>query len=687
MKKITRALSMTLAAATALSTCVCAYADSTTATDENKQVLATVKSRVSVPEGLTKFSYSKSVNGPVNEYTYIWETPDDSDKEYDSFTVSAYGDIITRYEKGNYYSWSNSGSLAKMTGDQLYSAAVAAIKKLDPTISTLIRVDRDSINMSLTNNTVTFKFNRVKSGVPVTSDEGTITLDKNTGELYRFAMNWHPNASFKSKKNALTVKEAEKAYAEFINIKPVYVLKYDNAAKEYYTDIEYSQTDYGNIDAFTGAASDFIGDVWFDDNDITSDDEMDDADFDNGDIFTPEELAELEKKLPYGNAAAVEKYIRGNKYLTWEDDLTVSYDNLYKGNNANDTIYIYNVSFSNVPETGYDDKKVYTYVTVSIDAATGELYAYDYHTSQSDYSGASQYDAEKADKTADSILKSLSPKYYMILGDGVATVNEYGSGRFFGSEHQYTRTVNGIETDFDYASISLDKNMKLESYYINFTNIDFVSPDKMLTEQQVLDKFYEASPMKLNYLVKLGKKKTSSALVYSNNNTLRCNAFTGEPVYTWQYGTSAENDLSGITDPNVLSMAQALDDNGVIIGTEKFAQGDAVRFSDFDRMMDYISGYSRYYPTYNGNSDDAEDSLLTRGEAMKLFTQRAAGSTVAELKGIFKSPFSDVSDSDPNVGYYAIAYAMGAVKGGTFNASAAYTYGELITLVYDKLTK
>lgn len=681
MKKITRALSLTLAAATALSTCVCAYADNTTDADENKQVLATVKSRISVPKELSKFSFRKSVNGPVNLYTYEWENPDGGDTD---LTVSAYGDIITYYQKSGYYRWNSDNTLAKMTGDQLYSAAVAYIKKLNPTISTLIRVDRDSIRMSLSDNTATFTFNRVKSGVPVTSDMGYITIDKNTGELYRMSMNWHPNASFKSKKGALTVEQAEKAYADLIAIKPVYVLKYDDATKKYYTDIEYDQTGFGNIDAFTGAVSDFEGDTWYDDNDITEDDDVADDSFDNGgDIFTPEELAELEKKLPYGNAEAVEKYIRGNKYLTWVDGFEVSYDSLSKDEKANDTVYIYNVSFNNVPETGYNRNDVYTYVSVSINAETGELYSYDCYSSSSDYSGVSQYDEAKAGKLADSILKSLSPKHYKDLGDGVTTISEYNR-KYFGSNHQYIRTVNGVETEFDYASISFDKDMKLESYSINYTNVDFVSPDKILTEQQVLDKFYELSPMKLNYLVKLGKKKTASALIYSNDSYLRVNAFTGEPVYSWQYETSAENDLSGINNPSILSMAKTLDDNGIIISTKKFAQGDAVTLGDFERMMWCIRSYN-YYTGDETNENYDENKLLTRGEAMKLFTSFMAGNSVAELKGIFKSPFSDISDSDPNVGYYAIAYAMGAVKGGTFNASSAYTYGELISLVYGRL--
>ena len=62
------------------------------------------------------------------------------------------------------------------------------------------------------------------------------------------------------------------------------------------------------------------------------------------------------------------------------------------------------------------------------------------------------------------------------------------------------------------------------------------------------------------------------------------------------------------------------------------------------------------------------------------------GAEVAELKGIFKSPFVDISDSDENVGYYAIAYAAGLASGSELDPADSYTYGEFIGLIYDMLS-
>ncbi len=688
-----KALSITLAALTAATTCVCAYADNEL-TEENKTVLSMVKSRVSVPEELTEFTFSKFVNGPVNCYNYTWTTPYDAD-EYSSMSVTAYANIITSYAVDNKDVWvyDSNGSLAEMSGDKLYAAAVAKIKQLNPTVYKTIEVDRDSLRMNIHRNTATFSVYRTKNGVPVRSDTGSITLDKNTGEVYSFGINWHPKATFRKLSGVISAEEAEKAYADMIAIKPVYVLNYDYETKSYSTNIEYRQTDNGEINAFTGNKSDFEADMFIGDFDDALD-ETCEATEDNGANpetgFTPKELEELEKDLPFGNAEAVIELVKSNKYLTWNDTLTVSNDYLYKTEGTDDVHYIYSVQFDNNGEFSSSSKSIY--MSVNLDAETGELISY-YYGDYNDGQYAQSYDGEKAEKLALKILKEFSPDHYSEFGSPVTNVNEFNR-RYYGSDHYFTRSVNGIETEFDYAEVGFDKDMRLTNYSINYTNVEFVSPDTMLSAEQIMEKFYENSPLELNYLVKTGKKKTASVLVYSDDEYLHYDAFTGEPVYTWNRKITAAG-LDGITDKALLKKAEVLTDNGLIISTEKFTQSDTVSRGDFERMTGYIAGGGWYsyaanldvLPSGLSSSDSDAETKLTRADALCLFTSLMAGDSVAQLKGIFKSPFTDVSDDDPYIGYYAIAYALGAANGTTLDPTAPYTYADLINLVYDYLTK
>lgn len=683
-----KALSITLAALTAASTCICAYADNNAST-ENKTVLAMVKSRVSVPEELSEFTYSKNINGPVNSYTYTWTSPDGLE-DYSSLSVCAYGNIITSYDIycNNRWEYNENGSLAKMSGDELYAAALEKIKQLNPTAYTTIKVDRDSLNMSLYRNTATFRIYRVKNGIPVTSDTGSITLNKNTGELYRFNINWHPKASFQKPDSVISAEEAEKAYADMIAIKPVYVLKYDPETDSYSTGIEYTQTDYGDINAFTGEKSDFDADAYYDDN--MFDEETCEAD-DAGNPetgFTPKELEELNKELPYGNAEEVVELVKSNKYLTWDDELTVSSDYLSKTDNGNSTRYLYSVYFSNESEFYSSSSKELVFMSVQLDAETGELLYYNFSDGNYDPK-IMNYDLEKADKLADKILKSLSPKHYKVYESTESSVSEFNR-YVYGSSHYYARTVNGIESEFDTACITFDKDMRLTNYSISYTDVKYVSPKTMLSEEQIMEKYYENSPLELTYLVKTGKTKTASVLVYTEDDYLRYDAFTGEPVYNRNY-SAGDNDLSGITDSALLKKAKVLDDNGVLISTEKISPTDTVTDGDFTRMVNYLVSGSRFYVDElavlpSGQQLDTE-TKLTRADAMYLYTSIMAGDKVAQLKGIFKSPFTDVPDTDPNIGYYAIAYALGAAGGTTLDPTSPYTYADVINLVYDSLCK
>ena len=125
-------------------------------------------------------------------------------------------------------------------------------------------------------------------------------------------------------------------------------------------------------------------------------------------------------------------------------------------------------------------------------------------------------------------------------------------------------------------------------------------------------------------------------------------------MYDWQYASDAANDLSGIKDKKILKMAKALDDHGYLISTEKFSENDTADSAVFEQLM--------------GVNTDEESKKLTRGDALVIFTKSVAGDAIPELKGIYKSPFSDVKDT--------------AVSGNKLNAKADFTYGDMIKMVY-----
>ena len=211
--------------------------------------------------------------------------------------------------------------------------------------------------------------------------------------------------------------------------------------------------------------------------------------------------------------------------------------------------------------------------------------------------------------------------------------------------------------------------MKLTQYSINYTDVVLPKPTGMLTATQAMKKFWETSDLDMYYLAKVYKKKTQTVLVYGCSNSVNIDAFTGEPIYSW-YTRKGKNDLSGIKDKKILKMAQKLDDHGVLISENKFSENDTVT-------------YGILYDLFGGTAYvDEADRKITRSAALIAFTRSVTSDEVAKIKGIYKSPFSDISDDNPRVGYYAIAYGMGAFTEKKLDPTAYFTYGDMIRMVY-----
>lgn len=695
-----RVLAMSMAAVTALtSTSICAFAEG----QDSKALASAIsvaKTRLDIPEELTEFSY-KAVNSNLNDAYYLtWSTPRDA-QEFKEVTVQVCRSLITSYYTSD-YGYSNTGkTLAKLSGDKLYEKAKELIKKINPTVAGVIDLDRDSLYISTYNDRAVFSFVRTKNGIPVKNDNGQIVLNKNTGELISFYMSWHEKASFQSADSAISLDLAKDKYAAMIDIQPQYEFYYDWESKELKSRLVYRQSSYGEINAFTGKKSDFAADGYYDTaatNGITADTaESDESPADGGYKFTEQEQAELDKKLPYASEEAVVKLLRSDPYLTYKTDMELSYSDLYKITVGENTRYYYTASFTNenwgseedimpVPvandewvssemlEVAYSEKLIESYqnVNICVDAESGQIISYYYYDSTAQ-NGDASYDLSKADKLAEEIAKKFAGDSFGEFGDYSSSVNSWterttNKTQYWGSDHSWTRYANDIKVSGDSISVSLNADMKLTSYYINYTDIELADPAGMLTAKQAMSKFWENNDLNLYYLAKLNNKITKTVLVYGTDNSVYVDAFTGEPVYS--YYTRQENDLSGIKDKKLLAMAQKLDDHGFVISTEKFSENDPAAKTVLESLMGVRS------------DENESDKNLTRGEALVIFTKSVCGDTIPELKGIYKSPFSDVKDTDENVGYYAIAYGFGVVSGDKLNAKDDFTMGDMIKMVY-----
>ena len=703
-----KTLSFAMAIATALSCTSFAAADyaydvpeecGTSYVEEqsNKELetaLRYVKSRISIPSDLTEFYYSTSLNNNKTVYSFNWSTPYTADS-YREINCSICSTVITYY---NYYdgskSYKNEINLAKLSADELYTYAQKSVQKLNPTVYKDICIEKDTLSISRNRNRATFQVVRTKNGVPVANDRGNIVIDKDTGELISYNINWHTKAAFKKPDNVISEEKAQKAYADMIDIYPVYQLTYDREKDEYISDIIYMQNNYGEINAFTGKKSDFEADGYYDET-MESDDcieeEGNPSTGADKNFFTEQELEEINKELPYSSEEKIRELVDSKDYFILTDDMELYYFTLYKQTEGKTDQYFYTASFSSADydkDSYWNDEFEETVITVN--AESGEIISYNYYKNKAT-KPSNTYDEAAAEQKAIDIAKELAGDKFKEYGDINTYLDYYkpmngNITNYYGSSHIFNRYVNDIEVSGDWITVDFNSDNVLTSYYINYTEADFVSPDKMLSEDEIMNIFWQNNDIELYYLARVNEKKTKTVLVYGTDEAVYCNAFTGEQLY---YYTS-RSDLSGIKTAEVKEMAQILNNHNILISSTPFLETDAVKQSDYIRIMNYISSvgiYSNDLPVLSDGRiyEYEDDAPITNSDAMILFTAAECGNKVPQLKGIYRSPYTDVKDSDANVGYYAIAHALLDSKATELHPDEAFTYADMIKQIYNYL--
>ncbi len=687
-----KALALSMAAVMALSSAVCVYAEGRDEA-ELRTMLSRVKDRIEIPAELEKFDYRVSTYAPKEEYTFTWATPDNAE-EYKSMSCTICSTVITDFSRsdiGGYVSGNNKAALAELSVQQLYDNALAALKQLNPSVYKSISVDKGSFSAALRGNLASFRIVRTKNGIPVDNDSGRIWLDKNTGELARFELNWHANASFRSSNSIISEEKAKDKYQDMIAIRPQYEIYFDGDNRAYASRIVYSQDDWGEINAFTGNKSDFVADGYYD-GEVSEDaaEAAPEAGVNGG--FTPQELAELNKELPYSNEKAVIQLMESNEYMSYSDELGLSYSRLYKTEFNDDDIYVYSASFDTNSKDEDSEPKYtshYESININVNAETGELMSYDYYNSDK-ITQTRDFDMEKMTALATNIVEKFAEKkqgeYEFASANPSTYTDKVGNIFYYGGNFRWQRMANGLAVNGDTINVSFSADGVMTSYNINYSNVEFASPETILTEDEIMEKFWENNDLDLYYLARVYDKKTKTVLVYGTDATIYCDAFTGEPIYG--YYQSQNNNAAAISDKALREKAEILEAHGLAVTDGMDEADDSVSAGVYARVLNRICTmglYSQYesMPLSMGKYD--EEKSITVGDAMIMFTAAECGTAVPELKGIFKSPYSDVKDSDSNVGYYAIANALLGGKDDVLGAADSFTYADMIELVYNYL--
>ncbi len=691
-----RIISLALAAVMVLGTAI-----TSSAVEETDKVLqkaiTTAKQRVDIPEEYTDFSFYQNNSYGEKNYQLHWSTPSGK-----NLNINVRDDIILSYYcyDGDYDSSSNNAHFAKLEDQHIIKKAKAHLQQLNPTIYKNIKIDENSLSMYISGQNASLSLNRYVNGIKVSGNSGRITVNKDTGELISFNINWTSNASFKSSKTALSQSDIQAKYSKLVGIKPVYRVNYSDDGKKTTASLVYIPVSEDKLNAFTGEITTFFQnngmyDDVEDDMDTTADAEATDGAgaSDNGSktvTLTPQEIKAIDKENELITAKEAVAILVNDEYNAFTKEQTLNSSSLYYSKDTE--IYVWNLYFSDDNSSG----------SAQINAETSEIISFHTYNYNSKNDRITEIDEQLADSNVELALKKYAGKKfgeYKLTESQLNTYTDYGTKIAYqtGKRYTYQRYVNDIFVEGDYISISVDAACKVNQYNINYSKVDFPTITGMLTEKQALKKLYAAQELALTYYTKYEYKNNTrtvkTALLYEMKS-FQLDAFTGK-LSNYYTLTTSNNGYTDLEKHEIKEIAEKLYKNGISLSTDngKLNPDKAITEAEFINLVNTISTDNRdfyplylkgfYMPTLNKTYADK----ISLQDAVKCMITGLGGKKFAEL-GVFSAPFKDVSKTNKYAGYFTFAKSFGIVNAnsdGNIKPKATLTKAEALRMVYNYL--
>lgn len=663
--------------------------------------IQSVKTRVNIPDSYSKFTYSTSTSRGMQSYSLNWSHP----KSDQSYSVTLTGDIITRYTAPNAYTSSGKPSIGPYTAESYESMALKWIYAANPSMKGCLK-RQGNVYMNISSDSVNITFGRVYKNVQVGdyNNRVDITLDKKTGQVRRMNASWWQGASFEDPGKVMSVSAINEIYKGDVTIKPWYHLTYDSGKKRYDAAIVYEPMDVSpEYNAFTGEVSTRAEDQRkLQNTDLYSEDVVDDADMaiaetgvaaegDGGVVpavtpLTDEEQKAVEELSGMLTAAQFKKLMIKDPYMNITDSYLTDNFRLYKDENA-ESGYTITCTFR------IDNKTDHRECHVTADAKSGKVESfYSYRTD--DKGSSDVISPSKVTK-----LGTEAARYYygdIIDGYKADTENSAPAGpKETERTIQFYRYVNGIQVDGDVIRVGVNSEGQVTGVSKNHTvNVDF-GDGKVISKDTVFKMLFEQQSPDLSYMGFTDLKSVPHTYLTYQMPSWYINAKTGK-LCQWNGKPVDEKEDSpevcpytDIASSPYKSEIETLYNYGVRVYTgDKFDPTAKITSRELEDMWNAIRGYGISYSYYEDgvieediiyeedlDADGKPISGITNRIFAKRFVEKLQAEDYAKLKGIYKSPFTDVSDSDPDIGYIAIAYAMGGVDGvnGKFSPDAYVT--------------
>lgn len=636
-------------------------------TEEYKAVLQLVKDRFEIKDVYDDFSSDTYTENDKTQYRFEWSTD-----EGDSLSVICGADGIVKsyYDYPSDYDYSTDRTFNPYTWEEYRDEAQKLVNKINPGLSDNLRVELpthddgwgEEIYMNVT---------YLKNGIRVTDLGGSIVLNSKTlrlrsFNLYEYYSLVYPEGPFIDKETAL-----DKFYDSY-GMELWYRISYDEKDNRKVSAIYSPKRNYNEfINAVTGEPYRYDYEIRYTKEAAAG------KNIALMDIEYRSDFSEIEQKEIDAVSGLMDKdklvsmlYQNRALNLTSSDKLTSS--RLSK-NDYNDK-YTYWFSFTS-------NKDVY--VSCTVDAEDGTIYSY-YRSGQKP--GKNKISKEKADAKAEEYVKLLAG----------SRLNEYKkeeSTRDY--SYYYQRYVNEAGVEGDSLNVTLNPyDGTLASYNMSYTDgVEFPSLSGCITKEEAFKKASSGIEYAVRYMPVYNEEGTAkeAVAVYSFDETrdMSVDAFTGEYLYDDSYYSNkiTYDDIEG---HYAQAAIEALADYGIGFERKNFEPDSPIKQKDYEYLLScvYENRWVKPYSLgYIKDEERNEEGTVSRKQAADFLIRAMNLSAAAELDGIWKSPFGDVTEKPGSV---CILYGMGIIKGdenALFHPDDVLTNATAALILYSALNR
>ena len=666
--------------------------EATASSAELEKIITAVKSKITVPSELSKFSYNY-YSGSGNSYVWnlSWSNKDGSKTIY--VNCDSKGRISN-------YSYNTDKSYKPVyLQDELKSKADTFIKSIASDIAGKLQYTETS-SASSYNGTYTYQYQRVENGIPMPDNTVSVAVNYQTGEVTNYSANWLYDVSIPGTTVKITKDDAAAKIGKNIKMtlsyQSAYVKSADGKSSSVKAFLVYSpDNSYIAVDAVSGKVY-TTQNQWLTDssNQATAESSAKDA----GAGFTPEEINEIDSIKGLITKTNAIKAIKNNTKLLFDKNMTSVTANLYKSNSdSSDAAYVWNINFTDpreAKEGSNDTYRAYAYAVV--DAKTGKIISY--HSSTKNYYDTTkeQWDSvkvkytQKQGKTAlESFIKEQVPDYFKnteYTGSFDDYVIAYKDTKpvYGGYSYNYQRVNEGIAYAANNINGAVDGvTGKVYSFGYNWDkNITFEAPNNIISADKAFTNYIANEGYRLIYEVYYensitsAKNTATSDAVYTQTPSVRLvyrtdiapeyfSPFTGKQLdyegkeYVKPTGLYTYTDIDGNSSARNIKILANMGigfDGGLYKPTQAITA---------EELLNFIEKANFYY---NSSKYKLTGSTVSRLNAAKFAVQLLGLEKAAAISGIYSVNISDqASISQSDMGYAAIAYGLKILLPGSDN--------------------